>query len=150
MARPTKLTGEVQERIVRALRAGNFPDVAARHAGVHPATYRRWMQRGDPAGEDPEDEPFRRFRAEVERALADAEMLYLGLVARAAQDGSASAGQWVLERRWRGRWGPGAQPEPQAAACEPEVTREEAQQDVRRLVADLVRRRDEADAAEPQ
>ena len=39
MARPSKLTAEVSEKIVRAIRAGNYPEVAAGHAGIHPATY---------------------------------------------------------------------------------------------------------------
>jgi hypothetical protein len=104
MARPTKLTPAVEEKIVRAIRAGNYPEVAARHAGIHPATYYRWMERGALEGEAPEDDPYRRFRAEVERALADAEIADVGLIERAARNGDWRAAAFLLERRHRERW----------------------------------------------
>ena len=89
MARPSKLTAATQERIVRAIRAGNYPEVAARHAGLHPATYYRWMERGALQGDAPEDDPYRQFRSEVERALADAEAAVVGLLFKAARRGHA-------------------------------------------------------------
>ena len=49
MARPSKLTPELMERIVRAVRAGNYPKVAARAAGISPTTYYRWMSEGEKA-----------------------------------------------------------------------------------------------------
>lgn len=104
MARPTKLTAEVSERIVRAIRAGNYPEVAARHAAVHPSTYYRWMERGELEGEAPEDDPYRHFRSEVERAIADAEAAEVGLVVKAARDGDWRAAAWLLERRFSDRW----------------------------------------------
>ena len=105
MARPTKLTPEVEERIVRAIRAGNYPEVAARHAGVHPSTYYRWMERGALEGDASEDDPYRHLRAEVERALADAEAAEVALIAQAARGGSWAAAAWLLERRYPDRWG---------------------------------------------
>ncbi len=59
MARPSKLTPEVSEKIVRAIRAGNYPAVAAAHAGIHAATYYRWMEHGELEGEAGEDDPYR-------------------------------------------------------------------------------------------
>ncbi len=105
MARPSKLTAEVSEKIVRAIRAGNYPAVAAAHTGVHPSTYYRWMERGELDGDAPEDDPYRRFRAEVERAIADAEAAEVGLVLKAARDGDWRAAAWLLERRFSERWG---------------------------------------------
>ena len=90
---------------MRAIRAGNYPEVAAAHAGIHPATYYRWMERGELAGNAAEDEPFRRFRSEVERALADAEAAAVGLIGKAARDGDSRAATWLLERRFSERWG---------------------------------------------
>lgn len=104
MARPSKLTPEVSERIVRAIRAGNYPEVAAAHAGIHASTYYRWMERGALAGEAPEDDPYRHFRAEVARALADSEAAEVGLVVQAARGGDWRAAAWVLERRFPDRW----------------------------------------------
>jgi len=105
MARPSKLTPEVQEKIARAIRAGNYPEVAARHAGIHPATYYRWMERGELEGDAPEDDPYRSFRAEVERALADAEAGEVGLIIQSAKAGDWRAAAWLLERRFGERWG---------------------------------------------
>jgi hypothetical protein len=47
VARPTKLTLEVQAAIVEALKAGNYAEDAAVHAGIEPRTYYRWMKRGE-------------------------------------------------------------------------------------------------------
>ena len=92
MARPTKLSAEVEEKIVRAIRAGNYPEVSARHAGVHPATYYRWMERGALEGDAAEDVIYRRFRSEVERAIADSEAAEVALIVKAARDGDARRG----------------------------------------------------------
>ncbi len=105
MARPSKLTAEVSEKIVRAIRAGNYPEVAAGHAGIHPATYYRWMERGALEGDAAEDDPYRRFRSEVDRALSDAEATEVGLIVKAARDGDWRAAAWLLERRFADRWG---------------------------------------------
>ncbi len=45
MARPSKLTAEVTERIVAAVRAGNYPSRRPARPGISPATYYRWMKR---------------------------------------------------------------------------------------------------------
>ncbi len=105
MARPTKLTPEVSEKIVRAIRAGNYPAVAAAHAGIHASTYYRWMERGELEGDAVEDDPYRHFRSEVERAIADSEAAEVGLVLKAARDGDWRAAAWLLERRFSERWG---------------------------------------------
>jgi len=44
--RPTKLTADVQARIVQAIEAGNYLDVAARYGGIAPSTLHAWVQRG--------------------------------------------------------------------------------------------------------
>ena len=69
--RPTKLTPEVQERIVKTLSAGSYATVAARCAGIDSSTYYRWIERGDPGGTAKRDAPYRDFRAAVEQAKKD-------------------------------------------------------------------------------
>jgi hypothetical protein len=104
MARPTKLTAQLEEQIVRAIRAGSFPEVAARYAGVDRSTYYRWMERGDPEGTRSADRPHRRFRRAVEQAQAADEVRDTTLVGKAAErDWRAAA--WRFERRHRARWG---------------------------------------------
>jgi hypothetical protein len=44
--RPTLLTPELQERIVRVVRAGNYLKTAAQFCGIGESTLRLWLQRG--------------------------------------------------------------------------------------------------------
>lgn len=67
MARPTKLTAETHQRVVQLVRGGVFDHVAARAAGIDPATFRRWMERGER-----EVGPYRTFREDVLRVRAEA------------------------------------------------------------------------------
>lgn len=46
MARPTKLTEEVQRRICQAISAGNYYEAAAGFAGISWRTLHRWIERG--------------------------------------------------------------------------------------------------------
>jgi len=65
MAGPTKLTPERSERILRAMRAGNYLEAAARSAGVHPSTVYRWLERGERDADGPYrdfSEPYRSRR----------------------------------------------------------------------------------------
>jgi hypothetical protein len=103
MGRPTKLNPEVQDKIVAALRAGNYQETAAMYAGVEARTFYRWMKRGESDGT--EDEPYRQFRQAVEKAKADAEVRDVALIDRAAADGSWQAAAWKLERKFPNRWG---------------------------------------------
>jgi hypothetical protein len=64
------LTPALQERIVAALRAGGFPQVAAQAWGISPRTFRRWMRRGEALS----IEPYRSFAAAVREAIAQARL----------------------------------------------------------------------------
>jgi transposase len=93
MGRPTKLTPEIQDKIIDAIQAGNYQDAAARYAGIDPATYYRWMSKG----EDP-DSPYSEFREAIERAKAAAEVESVAIIKLAARDGTWQAAAWWLER----------------------------------------------------
>jgi hypothetical protein len=99
MGRPTKLTPELQRRIVKAVRCGNYGETAAASEGVDRATYYRWMERGA-AGED----PFRDFCDAVTRARAIAERRMVNVVRTDATQNAESA-RWYLERSASDRWG---------------------------------------------
>ena len=103
MARPTKLTPEVQEQITRLIRVGNTVEVSAEAAGIARNTFNHWMQRGTEEGV--KNKPHRDFREAVERARAEAEANLVARIAKAAQNGSWSAAGWLLERRAPERWG---------------------------------------------
>jgi hypothetical protein len=64
--RTTKLTDEVEARILDAVRGGNFLGTSAAYAGIHEATLFRWL-----ADERPR---YRAFREAVDRARAEAEV----------------------------------------------------------------------------
>jgi transposase len=46
VARPSKLTPDVHNEIVQAIKAGAYAEEAALHAGIDESTYYRWMARG--------------------------------------------------------------------------------------------------------
>jgi hypothetical protein len=67
MGRPTKLTPEIQEIIVDAIRRGSFDHVAATAAGIGKSTFMRWLAaggRGSPL--------YVEFHEAVSRARAEA------------------------------------------------------------------------------
>jgi transposase len=101
MGKPTKLTPEVQDRLVSAIMAGNYQDTAARYAGVTATTFYNWMTRGREEGTG----IYFEFVEAVEKAKAAAEVKDVALIDRAAQDGSWQAAAWKLERKFPHKWG---------------------------------------------
>jgi hypothetical protein len=70
MARPTKLTPEIHQKIVNFIRQGTYDWVAAQAAGVNAATFRRWMAAGREG-----DSRYVEFLQAVDRARAEARVL---------------------------------------------------------------------------
>jgi transposase len=101
MGRRTKLNDEVQAIIVGALRAGNYVETAAQAAGITKVTLYEWLKRGE---EEPES-IYADFANAVEKARAESEQRDIGIIDRAAHDGSWQAAAWKLERRFPQRWG---------------------------------------------
>lgn len=82
--RPTKLTDEMADRIVTAVRAGNYLETAAHYAGVHPATVFRWLKEAD---DDDAPASKVRFREAVNRARAESEIRVVGQIQRVIMGG---------------------------------------------------------------
>lgn len=99
MARPTKLTPEVRQRVVAAIRAGNYAEPSARSAGISPATFYRWMERG----QNQKRGIYRDFYEEVSKAEADAEVEAVARLRKAMPDDWRAVTTY-LERRYPGRW----------------------------------------------
>jgi hypothetical protein len=93
--RPPKLNADVVGKILMAVRAGNYPEVAARWAGISAATYYRW-------GKDPRP-PFVAFRAALDMADAECEVMVIGNLFRLSRT-STRAAAFLLERRWPEKW----------------------------------------------
>ena len=98
--RKTKLTPEVQERIVSAIRAGNYANVAAEYAGIGETTFYRWLQEGREA----ESGIYRDFREAVKTAEREAEVRAVAMVQK-AMPYNWTAAMTYLERKHPGRWG---------------------------------------------
>lgn len=105
MGRPTKLNDQTHEAIVTAVRNGNYVETAAQAAGIDPATFYRWMERGEADIENDVASPFREFCEAVEKAKAESEKIDLDLIAKAAGEGNWQAAAWRLERRFKDKWG---------------------------------------------
>ena len=102
MARPTKLTQEITDRIVLAIRAGNYSKVAAEMAGIGETTFYRWLELG---AKDDAKKEYREFRESIKRAEAEAEVRSVALIRQAADAGTWQAAAWYLERKHGDRWG---------------------------------------------
>jgi hypothetical protein len=93
MARPGKLTPQVEARILDALRRGNTRTAAAEAAGIDRTQLWRWMER------------FATFRNEVTRAEAEAEVDAVDTIRDAYRAGDWKAASWWLERQRHADWG---------------------------------------------
>jgi len=97
------MTDEIIDRIVASLRAGNYLTIAVEASEVPRSTFYDWLSRGDPAGSEPRDKPFREMRERVERAKAEGETRNVAVIAKAAAN-SWQAAAWLLERGSPERW----------------------------------------------
>jgi transposase len=100
--RPTKFTPERTTKLITALRAGNYRDTACKYAGISFQTLRNWIK----IAESP-DAPaeYVEFLDAIEKAEAEAEMVDIGIIRQAAQEGQWQAAAWVRERKNPERWG---------------------------------------------
>lgn len=100
IGRPSKLTPDIQARIVSAIRAGNYIETAAAYVGISKTTLYKWMRDGARAKSGKKKE----FMYAVEKALAVAEMNAVATV-KVASDKTWQAAAWHLERSHPDRWG---------------------------------------------
>ena len=119
VGRKSRLTDELAQRMLQVIRSGGYDEAACALVGVSQQVFREWMRRGNPEGTAPLDEPFRRFRAEVEKARAESEARSVAVIANAAPK-NWQAAAWLLERRWPERWARVSQrAEPEAPVTRP-------------------------------
>ena len=128
--RPTKFEPALAEKVISAIKAGGYVETAVAFVGIRKSTFYDWLRRGatDKSGQ------FKEFSDAVGRAIAESEMRYVSVVARAAngydvvrertvvgldKDGkpintvttekshefNPAAAEWWLERRFPRRWG---------------------------------------------
>ncbi|MEW6210787.1 MAG: transposase [Acidobacteriota bacterium] len=113
MARKTKLTPELQQRVIEAISGGNSIEIAAEYAGIKQSTFYNWMERGQreqkrlaetPRAKPVETEtPFLEFLEAVKKARIDAEVAAVAAI-RLAGKQHWQANAWWLERAFPERW----------------------------------------------
>ena len=106
MARPTKLTPEVQTKIVQALTAGNYFETACQYAGIAKAIGYEWLARGE--NRDPKRKKtqlYADFADAIRLAEAHAEVRAVALIQKEMPDNARLALDF-LARRHPERWGP--------------------------------------------
>ena len=82
------LNSEVHNDIVALIEAGNYRETAAQAAGISKSTFFAWMAKGREDKEAGRDSPEHELLEAVEKATSRSEALDLGLIRRAAHNGS--------------------------------------------------------------
>lgn len=114
-ARPSKLH-DVKDKLIEALELGNSRDGACAYAGVHPATFYRWLEHAEADEEQGVESEQRELRDAALRAEGFAEQSLVAEIRRAAtgfvnpdtrkrEGADWKAAAFLLERRHPGRWG---------------------------------------------
>lgn len=101
IGRPSKLTPAVKQRLLDAIRAGNYYEAACVYAGIGETTFYRWMERGEKASSG----EYREFWESVKRAEAEAEARVVALWQQEIP-GNWQAARDFLARRFSDRWSP--------------------------------------------
>jgi hypothetical protein len=99
--RPSKLTGDLQGKLVEAIASGLPLKSAAAIAGICYETLNRWKKKGESQNAGPE---YRQFCHALEQANAAAMQYHLQNIAEKGKD-DWRASAWILERRFRTDFG---------------------------------------------
>lgn len=112
--RPTKLTDELQEKIITAIRGGCYVETAVVYAGINKDTFYAWLRRGAAELERVNrnarnrvriaEQPYIEFSDAVMQAQAETEMIDITRVGLAGREDWRAAA-WRLERKFPDRWG---------------------------------------------
>jgi hypothetical protein len=111
---PDLLNEELMAAIIDALKSGTVIEDAAAYVGVSERTVYRWLARGRdeisrreafPETDNPaEEDRYVNFCQEVEKARAAARLRAVGVIQRAAAEGTWQAAAWYLERSAPKQW----------------------------------------------
>lgn len=93
--RPSKLTDTIKQRIIEVISVGGNKTLAAKYAGVCRQTLHDWLARG----EKQKNGVYRDFLDEFRRAEARPELLAMGMVQQAIENGDLYSARWYLEKR---------------------------------------------------
>lgn len=102
--RPTKLSEELIQTLAKWVRTGAYITTVCQAHDISRETYYAWMRRG----EEEQEGLYREFSDTLKRAEAEAELRLLARLEQCADpqaDGPFQRYAWILERRFRDRWG---------------------------------------------
>lgn len=97
--RPTKLTAEVQARIVAAVRDGAPREDAALAAGISVHTFMQWVERGRVGKRRPTTPLYAQFAHAIEKADAESVVHAVAVVRKAIAEGQWVPAMTFLERK---------------------------------------------------
>ncbi|NJL28741.1 MAG: hypothetical protein HC897_13035 [Thermoanaerobaculia bacterium] len=99
MGRKSRLTPEIQEKIVSVIRAGNYACVAAQYAGITTRTFYRWLEKGEARP----NSAYGHFRHAVKAAESEAEVRAVAIIQNLMTN-NWQAAMTFLERKFPERW----------------------------------------------
>ena len=101
MGRHTKLTPELQEKIVRYIEAGNYARTACLACGICEETYYDWLRKAE---DTKTKSKYSDFSESIANARAKAEIRNATLVNKAAETDAKHAEWWLERTNWK-KWG---------------------------------------------
>lgn len=96
-----KLTDNLIKIVEKEISDGNYITTVCQAHGINRTTFYEWKRRGEKASSG----IYRDFYEAVNRAEAESEKKYVGVIKDAANTGTWTAAAWWLERRYPDRWG---------------------------------------------
>jgi hemerythrin superfamily protein len=100
IGRPSKLTESRMEKLIEALRSGNYRIDACRAAGIHYNTLLAWEKKG----ESQKSGEYIDFLDALRRAEAEAVVSNVKIINKAATGGDWRAAAWFLEHKYPNNW----------------------------------------------
>ena len=98
--RPSKLTEEVKDKLVKAISQGNYYEAACSYAGITYATFRNWMNEGEEAT----DGEYFDFFDTIKKAESAAELRMVQEWQKHVPNNWQAIATF-MERRYPDRWG---------------------------------------------
>ena len=99
IGRKTILSSDLQDEVVKRIRAGNYIKVACQAVGIGVSTYFEWLKKGEEG-----KQPYAEFTEAIKKAESEAHVNYVAIVASHAPT-QWQAAAWWLERRFPELWG---------------------------------------------
>jgi hypothetical protein len=101
----TKLTPELQEKVIALIKGGNYMDTAAACVGICKRTMYNWLRDGARDNVAGVDSDYARFQAAVMQAEGEYEAARVLRITKSAQDGNAMLDVIMLSKQFPKRWG---------------------------------------------